>query len=33
MLAKDIVQGGIVYEGRKIIFPKSSGLGIEKVDI
>jgi L-Ala-D/L-Glu epimerase len=33
MLAKDIVQGGIMYEGKKITFPKSPGLGIEKVDI
>lgn len=29
MLAKDIVPGGIVYEGRKIRMPVSSGLGLD----
>lgn len=29
MLAKDIVAGGIVYEGRSIHLPKASGLGFD----
>ncbi len=29
MLAKDIVAGGIVYEGRTIHLPKTSGLGLD----
>ena len=29
MLAKDIVPGGIVYEGRTIHLPKTSGLGLD----
>ncbi|MDX8345671.1 dipeptide epimerase [Rossellomorea sp. YZS02] len=33
MLAEDIVVGGIVYNGRKISMPKSSGLGIERVSV
>ncbi|WP_042349182.1 mandelate racemase/muconate lactonizing enzyme family protein [Bacillus massiliigorillae] len=28
MLAQDRIQGGIIYEGRKITFPTQSGLGI-----
>ncbi|MGG1632872.1 dipeptide epimerase [Rossellomorea sp. NRS-1567] len=31
MLAKDIVVGGIEYNGRKITMPTQSGLGIERV--
>ncbi|QFT89805.1 L-Ala-D/L-Glu epimerase [Bacillus sp. THAF10] len=31
MLAEDIVAGGIIYNGRKITFPQSAGLGISDI--
>ncbi|SIB15266.1 mandelate racemase/muconate lactonizing protein [Mycobacteroides abscessus subsp. abscessus] len=31
MLAKDMVEGGISYSGRKITFPDAAGLGIRQV--
>lgn len=31
MLAKDLVEGGISYNGRKITFPDAAGLGIRQV--
>ncbi|MBM7703233.1 dipeptide epimerase [Metabacillus iocasae] len=31
MLAKDVIVGGIKYEGRKIMMPTTSGLGIERI--
>ncbi|TMU87489.1 dipeptide epimerase [Bacillus sp. BHET2] len=33
MLAKDIVLGGIEYNGRKITLPTNSGLGIDRVEV
>lgn len=33
MLAKEIVEGGIIYSGRKITLPKGHGLGLGRVDI
>ncbi|WP_449622616.1 mandelate racemase/muconate lactonizing enzyme family protein [Robertmurraya sp. Marseille-Q9965] len=33
MLAKDIVDGGIQYNGRKITFPKRAGLGISQIHV
>jgi L-alanine-DL-glutamate epimerase-like enolase superfamily enzyme len=33
MLAEDIVTGGIIYNGRKITFPQSAGLGISHVQV
>lgn len=32
MLAKDVIQGGIIYEGRMISFSKTIGLGIDGVE-
>lgn len=33
MLAKELIEGGIIYSGRKITFPKDYGLGIRNVHI
>jgi o-succinylbenzoate synthase len=33
MLAKDVIEGGIQYAGRKITLPKDSGLGIQNVNL
>ncbi|MFO1446463.1 dipeptide epimerase [Bacillus sp. Bva_UNVM-123] len=33
MMAKELVDGGIKYEGRKIVLPKEPGLGIRNVQV
>lgn len=32
MLSRDVVKGGVIYEGKKLIMPKKLGLGIESID-
>ncbi len=32
MLAKDVIQGGIIYEGRTITFPETIGLGLNGIE-
>ncbi|MDQ0270520.1 dipeptide epimerase [Cytobacillus purgationiresistens] len=33
MLAKEVVEGGIIYSGRKISLPETNGLGITNVEV